>query len=242
MGAAWRPKIEKAARVDEVREGFSLSLDGLTSTIMRHLDLVIEDFRNDGVQPAAFYIVSAYTQIDAICPSFTAYLHSYGIITSLTNILHIFVEVSDDIAYPAIWEFFPIFHRNFLLGGVARMSEAISAGFLQMMILSATSTHCEKYTRARMDVEQMLTSFLPQFTVYHSVLESISDDVLLEADLFAFTPQFKASSIAQPWRSFRVLVEQRLSVKDGHVLLEFKSFQGCHGPNVRALRELTRIS
>lgn len=49
--------------------GFGTSLDGLVSTIIRHLYRAIEDVKDGGVQPAALYIGSVYTQIEAFNPS-----------------------------------------------------------------------------------------------------------------------------------------------------------------------------
>jgi hypothetical protein len=95
-------------------------------------------------------------------------------------------------------------HGGLALGEITWISEAITIGLLQMLILGVTHMHCEEYTHV--GIERKFSSLLSRFTEYHSVLESISV-VLPEADALASTPQFKASSIMQHWRSFRTLVK-----------------------------------
>jgi hypothetical protein len=53
--------------------------------------------------------------------------------------LHKFTDLPDDTAYPGIWDFLPILQGDFIDGGSARILEAITAGFLQVLILGATT-------------------------------------------------------------------------------------------------------
>ncbi|KAJ7364760.1 hypothetical protein DFH08DRAFT_1073339 [Mycena albidolilacea] len=219
-------KVEGPHHVDELLDGFSVSLNGLASTIVGHLDLANENLAvssDSEIDIVTSHIGSTYTRIIRFSGSFRACLHSCGIVSTITTMLRIIVDRQT--VYPVLSDFLPVLWDD--LGGVAapaRMVEAINAGFLQILIIGAAGPHSDE--SARTDIEEMLKSFLPGFTTYQSVLECIRN-ALPEADVLASTPQFKASPIAKHWESFRTLVQQRTSVLESNFAAEFTSWQGA---------------
>jgi hypothetical protein len=51
------------------------------------------------------------------------------------TMLRISVDLPDETAHPANWPFLPILCPDFRIGGLALMLEAISKGFIQVIIL-----------------------------------------------------------------------------------------------------------
>ncbi|KAJ6545745.1 hypothetical protein B0H19DRAFT_1380211 [Mycena capillaripes] len=214
--------IQSTEHLDELLDGFDTSLYGLAGTVVRHLDLVTENLGADGTDPPFFYIGLVYTQIATCSLPFTACLRSCGIVTSLTVMLRIFVDLDREIINPLDELFLPLLRDH--LDGPRALAHAITAGLLEVLILSVTSTH--KQTRE--DIEKLLVSFLPGSTVYRSVLECIND-VIKEADRFVAS-WFRGKSIAEHWTSFCTLVEQRISFLDSDFTGESTCLQGCDAP------------
>ncbi|KAJ7214746.1 hypothetical protein C8J57DRAFT_1483191 [Mycena rebaudengoi] len=215
--------IQSTEHLDELLDGFDTSLYGLAGTVVRHLDLVTENLEADGTDPPFFYIGLVYTQIATCSLPFTACLRSCGIVSSLTDMLRIFVDLDREIINPLDELFLPLLRDN--LDGPRALAHAITAGLLEVLILSVTSTH--KQTRE--DIEKLLVSFLPGSTVYRSVLECIND-VIEEADRFVAS-WFRGKSIAEHWTSFRTLVEQRISFLHSDFTGESACLQGCDAPS-----------
>ncbi|KAJ7895270.1 hypothetical protein B0H14DRAFT_2681812 [Mycena olivaceomarginata] len=224
-------KTEGTHHLDELLDGFSVPLSGLASLIVEHLELVnenlgVDDDEDSGIDSVASHIGSAYTQITEFSDSLTACLHSSGIVTTITTMLRIIV--GRQTVFPILSDFLPILWDN--LGGAAapaRMVEAINAGLLRILIIGAASLHSDE--SARTDIKELLESFLPGFTIYQSVLESIRD-ALPEADALASSAEFTTSSVAKHWASFRSLVRQRIAVLESYFAADFTLLQGCDGP------------
>ncbi|KAF7369547.1 MYND-type domain-containing protein [Mycena venus] len=195
--------IQSTEHLDELLDGFDTSLYGLAGTVVRHLDLVTENLEADWTDPPFFYIGLVYTQIEMCSLPFTACLRSCGIVTSLTDMLRIFVDLDREIINPLDELFLPLLRDN--LDGPCALAHAITAGLLEVLILNVTRS-----------------------TVYRSVLECIND-VIEEADHFVAS-WFCGKSIAEHWTSFRTLVEQRISFLDSDFTGESACLQGCDAP------------
>ncbi|KAJ7215637.1 hypothetical protein C8J57DRAFT_1600258 [Mycena rebaudengoi] len=129
--------IQSTEHLDELLDGFDTSLYGLAGTVVRHLDLVTENLEADGTDPPFFYIGLVYTQIATCSLSFTACLRSCGIVSLLTDMLRIFVDLDREIINPLDELFLPLLRDN--LDRPRALAHAITAGLLEVLILSVTN-------------------------------------------------------------------------------------------------------
>lgn len=229
-------RIEGTHHLHELLDGFSVSPSGLASLMVEHLEFVnrnlIVDDDDDCAIDILASIASVYTQITELTDSFTASLHSSGIVTAITTMLRIIAGTPT--VSPELFHSLPILWIH--LGETAapaRMVEAINGGLLQILIIGAASLHPRK--EARTDIDVFLESFLPGFTVYHSVLESIQN-TLPDVDVLASSAEFAASSGAKHWASFCSVLQQQIAVLESYSPADFTPLQGCDGPEVSPSR------
>ncbi|KAJ7789400.1 hypothetical protein B0H14DRAFT_2627304 [Mycena olivaceomarginata] len=221
-------QIKGIHHLDELLDGFSVSLSGLASLMVEHLQFVNRKFAvddDDDGRPTDLLesIALVYSQITDFSDSLTVPAHSSGIVPAITAILRTIVgEPTQPFHHlPILW-----IHLA-ETAAPARMLEAINAGLMPILVIGAARQHPDPEIHA--EIDQFLKPFLSGFTVYRSVLEAIQA-ALPEADALASSAEFAVSSCTKAWASFRSVVQQRIAVLKWYCATHFQPLQGCDGP------------